>query len=412
MNTIEPHTPSDAGECRRSRTGQGARCAVYLYPDPIVITSCHFARRILAAALLLATPAMAMPWRLVDDAGPSPRSGHALAYDEQRGVVVMFGGSDQRSNSETWEWNGRSWTLRSRGGPSPRTLALMAYDTRRGQALLFGGISLESRQVDTWEWNGLLWSQRAKSGPAPRTSAALAYDSRRGEAVLNGGYLGQFLGFSSETWRWDGREWTPADRDPPMDSRLAHAMVFIESRATTLMFGGFASVLPRDRDDTWEWNGVGWREIDTANRPSPRFYHAMAYDRDRDVVVLHGGDVSLPPMPDDTWEFDGVDWTRIDTEGPGPRARHAMAYDARRGVVVLFGGFTGSGVARDTWEYGCPRGDLNCDTAIDLDDFFTFTDCLAGPEVERHPDCERNDMDGDGDIDLHDAATMHEYFRP
>ena len=89
-----------------------------------------------------------------------------------------------------------------------------------------------------------------------------------------------------------------------------------------------------------------WIEHVTEDGPPVRYDHAMAYDSARDVVVLFGGyDIDNDIYYDDTWEWDGVDrtWTLVTpvTTIPPPRFQHAMAYDADRGVVVMFGGNAG-----------------------------------------------------------------------
>ena len=41
--------------------------------------------------------------------------------------------------------------------------------------------------------------------------------------------------------------------------------------------------------DTWIWNGKDWSQLSTQIAPAARSGHAMAYDEKRDVVVLFGG---------------------------------------------------------------------------------------------------------------------------
>ncbi|HUQ82632.1 MAG TPA: hypothetical protein VM076_15895 [Gemmatimonadaceae bacterium] len=42
---------------------------------------------------------------------PTRRRGTAMAYDEQRGRVVLFGGTDDTGTlGDTWEWDGKQWT--------------------------------------------------------------------------------------------------------------------------------------------------------------------------------------------------------------------------------------------------------------------------------------------------------------
>ena len=76
----------------------------------------------------------------------------------------------------------------------------------------------------------------------------------------------------------------------------------------------------------------------------------MAYDSDRDVVVLFGGRDDGSTIFDDTWEWDGDTWVRVFTDPSPPRTSDAtMAYDSSRGVMVLFG--AGVGASNATWEY-------------------------------------------------------------
>ncbi len=82
----------------------------------------------------------------------------------------------------------------------------------------------------------------------------------------------------------------------------------------------------------------------------------MAYDRDRKVTVLFGGDVSGSAADtwfNDTWEYDGKQWTQITIDGAIPlrRSNHAMAYDEARKVMVMSGGENIDGYLNDTWYY-------------------------------------------------------------
>ncbi len=62
--------------------------------------------------------------------------------------------------------------------------------------------------------------------------------------------------------------------------------------------------------ETWRWDGSAWAKL-TGAQPPFRTNAAMAYDRDRDRVVLFGGETTQgAPDLGDTWEFDGTTWTR------------------------------------------------------------------------------------------------------
>src|SRR5579864_6256655 len=74
-------------------------------------------------------------------ASPSPRSGHAMAFDSAHGHAVLFGGTSGVSMlNDTWTWDGSTWTRKSpQTSPPARYGHAMAYDSAHSQVVLFGG---------------------------------------------------------------------------------------------------------------------------------------------------------------------------------------------------------------------------------------------------------------------------------
>src|SRR5215207_3406817 len=107
-------------------------------------------------------------WTQKQDIGPSPRSGHAMAYDAAHQRVVLFGGETRvgRQN-DTWEWDGRAWTEVADTGPSARSFHDIVYDDARQRLVLFGGNDADGVCGDTWEWDGEDWTQVADIGLDP-----------------------------------------------------------------------------------------------------------------------------------------------------------------------------------------------------------------------------------------------------
>ena len=285
-------------------------------------------------------------------AGPSARDGHALVYDSLRNKTVLFGGATLFQYAggymgDTWEWDGTQWTQAPVVGPGIRSDHAMAYDSQRGVTVLFGGDDF-TLLGDTFEWDGSTWAQASSSGPAVRAGHAMAYDSQRGATVLFGG--GSASGRLGDTWEWDGSNWTQRATTGP-SARAGHAMAYDRQRGVTVMFGGYASI-GGFSDETWEWNGLTWTNVTPLSGPSPRLGHAMAYDIQRGKTVLFGDSSA----GNDTWEYDGSTWTHVGgSTSPSGRMQHAMAYDGQRGVTVLFGGRDFSSLLADTWELSAHR---------------------------------------------------------
>lgn len=237
--------------------------------------------------------------------------------------------------------------------PPARAYCGITHDIVRGATVLFGGWN-SSYFGDTWEWNGINWTLRTSTNaPSPRLAHAMAYDVARGRVVLFGGAVGSGAGVDSdETWEWDGINWIqlqPALRPSP---RRGVDMTYDLARNVTVLFGGglTASGTPV-YDDTWEWNGSTWTQRSPATVPPARWNSYLVSDWARGNVVMFGGGVGATPQYfADTWIWDGTDWQlRSPAASPSPRRYGGGAYDAQRGLVVIFGGLTSGGSTNETW---------------------------------------------------------------
>lgn len=303
-----------------------------------------------SSARAAGTPA-SCPWHPAPNAGPTAAFGFGMAYDIANEETVLFGG---RSTGvfvwldETWVYDGSAWTQREVAGPPGLVVTLMAYDGARENSVLFGGFTQSAGAYDgTWTWDGQAWTFRDVPGPSARGYHAMAFDEARGEVVLFGGLsLPNDLG---DTWVWNGSSWTqrfPANAPSP---RNGMAMAYDAARQLVVAHGGHRSAAPAGyTDETWVWNGVTWSLLEIPG-PGARGLHTMAYDSDRQVVVLRGGfDVNDVPL-DDTWEFDGSEWREVDAPGaPALNAESGLVYDAGQQRFVLRGRTESNFVG--TWE--------------------------------------------------------------
>jgi hypothetical protein len=293
--------------------------------------------------------------------GPSPsaRSGHAMAYDSTRGVVVLFGGATHDVAGvtsvlgDTWEYDEAGWRqVSTTASPASRWGHAMAYDSARELVVLFGGVpddesGMQPFFADTWEYDGADWTEvLAASAPEARAHHAMAYDQARGDVIL---YAGAYMGPYSDTWHYHAAGWTQVSPPSSPGHRTSHAMVYDSAREVVVLFGGWDD--SGRRADTWEYDAGGWTEAFPRPSPPERYSHAMAYDSTRGVVVLFGGLPTAFGHLADTWEYDGASWIDVSPPSSPPgREDHAMAYDSARGAVVLFGGLEIHDLD-DTWEY-------------------------------------------------------------
>lgn len=91
---------------------------------------------------------------------PGKRYFHAMAYDEDRKVTVLFGGAYPDAGSplnDTWEYDGLDWIEISTGNkPHERNALAMTYDPCRKRVVMFGGIHSLTQAIynDTWVYVG------------------------------------------------------------------------------------------------------------------------------------------------------------------------------------------------------------------------------------------------------------------
>jgi len=239
-------------------------------------------------------------------ASPPGRWAFAIAYDAARERIVLFGGahlSVPEILADTWEYDGTTWTEATpAASPSPRTGHAMAYDETRRRLVLFGGGYSYVGFLDTWEYDGTTWTgMRSDVLPEPVVGHAMAYDAARERVVLFGGRR-EDTTLSCGTWEYDGTGWTEVVPDTSPPARFGHAMAYDAARARVVMFGGQGD--RGDLGDTWEYDGTTWTQTADARlvvtSPAARSFHAMAFDSARERVVLFGGSDFT-----DTWEYIG-----------------------------------------------------------------------------------------------------------
>ncbi|NUN94648.1 MAG: hypothetical protein HUU16_00600 [Candidatus Omnitrophica bacterium] len=237
-----------------------------------------------------------------------------MAFDSQRNRTVLFGGYSFEQESEqndTWEYDGADWTLRNTPvAPPPRDSHAMAFDEVRQAVVLFGGYrnSISTASNETWEWDGTEWTLITPvTSPPARHAHAMTFDRARGEIVMLGGYpTGPSLG--GITWIWDGVNWTQRAQFPtvPTGDFWNSSLVLDASRGEAILYGGKSGT--EFLDATWGWNGTNWSQRTVGNIPPARNSHGMAFDEARGEIVMFGGSGAQPRYAD-TWIWNGSSWS-------------------------------------------------------------------------------------------------------
>jgi len=214
-------------------------------------------------------------WTLVASAvpgvtAPKVRAFPSMVYDAARSQVVLFGGLDQSNNvalNETWTWDGVKWTKQNPPtSPPGRFLGNMAYDAARGQVVLFSGFTRPRIDpagsayvgADTWTWDGTTWTEQHPTlSPVQRDQFSMGYDARTKKVIFFGGNNQENdpspnRGNYSDTWSWDGSNWSVEDIGSPYKNVLdphpierstpgrpsARGNARISDAAPPLLFGG------------------------------------------------------------------------------------------------------------------------------------------------------------------------------
>ena len=302
---------------------------------------------------------------------PATRTGFVLDYDAGHNQVVLFGGATHGNCmfemcsyfNDTWIWDGSNWTQKlPMNVPSARGGAASAYDSAHGQIVVFGGYSPVSNSMlnETWVWDGSNWTQKfPQTSPPARFLHAMAYDAAQGQVVLFGGRAAYTSGDFNDTWAWDGSNWTQILPQASPTARSGCEMAYDPVHRQIVMFGGIVTGAIMYFSDTWVWDGSNWTQKFPQKNPSPRWLHGMTYDAGLGQIVVFGGAPSVYVFANDTWAWDGSNWIQLTSQlSPSGRITR-IVYDAMRQQIVLFGGFAytvppATSAFNDTWIFQNP----------------------------------------------------------
>jgi hypothetical protein len=276
------------------------------------------------------------PWTVHPGPGPSAREAAAIAYDSDRGKVVLFGGRAGSSTifGDTWEWTaagpagGGSWTQIQVAGPPTTATAAMAYDSVRHRTVMFGGYTTFNTSGPTnatWEWDGATWMLMQPVQSPPAMSPVMAFDPVRGRTVLVSTI---FSGPESQTtWEYDGTTWTRSNESTPVVDWFYDSMAFDAARSVMVMYNG----------GLWERSASGWQPVPNSSRISSNS-HRIIYDGGSARIAFINDNSYTPLSAVWLWNLPASAWSVMNTGGPPATRLHAAAYDAAGQQILVFGG--------------------------------------------------------------------------
>lgn len=173
-----------------------------------------------------------------------------------------------------------------------------------------------------------------------------------GIIVLTSALQGQTTSTSVTKIPCTSAHWTDITPAPGL-ARQSVMMAYDSDRQVVVMFGGYNPSTSYFCGDTYEWDGTSWT-LRSTQGPSPRGRGAMVYDKTlRKCILVGGSDLNYASG---IYAWDGATWTPL-PEPPSPdgvapllpRVDFAMVYDEMRSEIVVFGGYSPNGTLGDTW---------------------------------------------------------------
>jgi hypothetical protein len=229
--------------------------------------------------------------RIRTSEAPPARHRGAMVYLNNPAQTLLFGGQGQANEllGDAWTYAGRRWERVRPGAVTPpaRCGHCMAFDEQAGVAVLFGGVGATFNSLgDTWLFGGGSWKEVRGLGPPARRYAAMTYDPDLKGCLLHGGSEDEGGRRSfGDAWLFQDNAWTRMAISFDTDPRDDHGFGYHRNAKRTVMLEGIAGergILVRDAK---RWQDVEANPLHARHQCSP-----LAWDADLGGLLLHGGE--------------------------------------------------------------------------------------------------------------------------
>lgn len=230
-------------------------------------------------------------------------SADGFAFDTQSGLAVVV----EQDGTWTYDPAAGTWNqLETAERPGRVWGARLAYDAGSDRVILFGGFDGGSTLSDqTWalDVDAQLWQRMAPAiSPPAQNFHALSYDPVADRVLL---FSTTEADGSTWAYDYDTDTWTDLAPTTGPAQRIYTAMAYDAVGQRTILFGG-VDPIERPFGDTWAYDSAAntWTDLDPSAAPSPRGWHAMAYDAEAERIVLFSGGETRDTDLADAWLFD------------------------------------------------------------------------------------------------------------
>jgi Galactose oxidase, central domain len=225
---------------------------------------------------------------------PAARHRTAFAHDARRSQSVLFGGQGRQGNKflmlgDTWIYASGQWQqLKTSSGPTPRCGHALVYDEESGLTVLFGGIAPGDRSLgDTWVFDGSAWQPVTGLAPDARRYAAFGFDPDLRGCILNGGSEDDHGKRSfDDSWLFRDRSWMRLPNDFDTDVHDDHALAYHQTAQRLAMFGGLGGP-----NNVKVLEANGWRAVEAGALPARHQCSPLAWNERLAGLVMHGGEI-------------------------------------------------------------------------------------------------------------------------
>jgi hypothetical protein len=284
----------------------------------------------------------------------------------------MAGGNP--ANCIAW-WDGTNWQQLGGGLGSPNfTPRVLSLITHGGNLIVGGAFRTAaglttSRSIVTWDGQNWL---------AMNTGFNLAVQAITvfgGEIIAGGGFTNIMGGGMplSHVARWTGSTWQPLlDGANEGVNEVVYALTVHDNRL--IAGGSFTAAAGSQANYIAQWDGADWNPFGIGVAGDSPTVHAFAV---YDGKLIAGGRFTSAggQTANNIAQWDGVNWSPF---GSALNSR-VEALALNEGDLIAGGFFTAGSeelgrVAR--WGPACPRGDMNCDQAVDVADISLFVQAV------------------------------------